>query len=60
MTQATRCPRVLNILITLIVAPLGKTLKGFRNMNSATNVPTGRDSSRTLGKALINLLSKRI
>ncbi|WNC93883.1 hypothetical protein RI103_24185 [Paraburkholderia sp. FT54] len=60
MTRATQRLRVLNILITLIIAPLGKTLKGFRNMNRAMNVPTGPDSSRTFGKALINVLSKMV
>lgn len=56
MNSGNVCPQVLNILATLIVAPLGKTLKGFRNMTGATIVPTGGDSSDPLGKALINLL----
>ncbi|OAJ53607.1 hypothetical protein A6V37_35665 [Paraburkholderia ginsengiterrae] len=60
MTRATLCPRVLNILITLIAAPLGKTLKAFRNMTGATNIPAEHDFGDTLGKALISLFKKMV
>jgi hypothetical protein len=41
---------VLNILITLIIAPLGKTLKVFRNIGGATDVPASRKSANALGE----------
>jgi hypothetical protein len=42
--SSTGRSRVLNILITLIIAPLGETLNIVRNMRCATIVPVGRNS----------------
>jgi hypothetical protein len=37
---------VLNILVTLIIAPLGETLKIAANMRCATTMPYARNSIR--------------
>jgi hypothetical protein len=45
--------RVLNILITLALALLGKTPKGFRNKVAACFIPDAHIFVRRLGKALM-------
>ena len=59
MNSDNVCPRVLNILITFLVAPLRETLKRIPKCQLRWhNIPSHYDLIHVFGKALITLFQK--